>query len=141
MLESAQNPRLKAIRALHSRKHRESEGRFLLETTKLVVEAVKSGWPLDGIYCTENWFERHRDFTEPYEESDQEILLVSEKVFGNLTTLESPEGVVAIARYPREKFSVEVSENSCFALAVGIQDPGNLGTLIRTADAAGATAV
>lgn len=131
MIESPHNPRLKAVRALHARKHREGEHCFLLETTKLVMEALQAGWPLDGIYATESWLERHAGI--PAE-------LVSDRAFQGLTTLESPEGVVAVARYPISE-PLSVPPDAFFAMAVGLQDPGNLGTLIRTADAAGATAV
>lgn len=133
MIESPHNPRLKAIRALHARKHRDQEQRFLLETTKLVAEAIQAGWPLDGIYATEGWAARHEGIAPSVE-------ILSDRAFQGLTTLETPEGVVAVARYPVSA-PLSVPPDAFFAMAVGLQDPGNLGTLIRTADAAGATAV
>lgn len=128
-IESPQNPRLKAVRALHARKHREETRLFLLETTKLVQEALKANWKLEGIYATESWSQKYPEIP---------VTLVADRAFKDLTTLESPEGVVAIAHYPEDR---PVQASQLALIAVGIQDPGNLGTLIRTADAAGVDTV
>jgi TrmH family RNA methyltransferase len=135
ILTSLQNPKLKALRALHSRKGRKQANLFLLETTKLVQEALKSGWPLVEAFVTEAWLEKHGPL------QGIPTTVVAERLFGQLVTTETPEGVVAIARIPSPEAAVGVPEGAFFVVADALQDPGNLGTVIRTADAVGASAV
>lgn len=135
LLTSLQNPKLKALRSLHSRKGRKQSGSFLLETTKLVQEAFKSRWPLDEVFATEEWVARYGAV------EGVPLTLVSERLFSQLVTTESPEGVVAVARLPEESELPEPTGTAFYVVADALQDPGNLGTIIRTADAVGATAV
>lgn len=135
ILTSLQNPKLKALRALHSRKGRKQAAAFLLETTKLVQEAIKSAWPLEEVFATEAWVEK---YGAP---AGVTLTLVAERLFDQLVTTETPEGVVAIARIPAPEAEIAVSDDAFFVVADSLQDPGNLGTVIRTADAVGASAV
>lgn len=135
LLTSLQNPKLKALRSLHSRKGRKQSGSFLLETTKLVQEAFKSRWPLDEVFATEEWVARYGAV------EGVPLTLVSERLFSQLVTTESPEGVVAVARLPEKSELPEPTGTAFYVVADALQDPGNLGTIIRTADAVGATAV
>lgn len=135
LLTSLQNPKLKALRSLHSRKGRKQSGSFLLETSKLVQEAFKSRWPLDEVFATEEWVARYGAV------EGVPLTLVSERLFSQLVTTESPEGVVAVARLPEESELPEPTGTAFYVVADALQDPGNLGTIIRTADAVGATAV
>ncbi|MBO9540633.1 RNA methyltransferase [bacterium] len=135
ILTSLQNPKLKALRALHTRKGRKQAGLFLLETTKLVQEALKSGWPLVEAFVTESWLAKYGTL------DGVPTTLVAERLFDQLVTTETPEGVVAIAKIPAPAATVPVPENAFFVVADSLQDPGNLGTVIRTADAVGASAV
>lgn len=134
MLESLQNPRLKAVRALHARKGRQAAGHFLLETTKLLQEASAAAWPLVEVFATAPWLERYgAPAGIPCTE-------VAEKIFGALVTTETPEGVVAVARLPGDR-PLPAAPDAWYLLVEALQDPGNLGTLIRTADAVGLAAV
>lgn len=135
ILTSLQNPKLKALRTLHSRKGRKQAGAFLLETTKLVQEALKSGWPLQEAFVTEAWQEKYGAL------DGVPTTLVAERLFDQLVTTETPEGVVAIARIPDPATAIAVPGDAFFVVADALQDPGNLGTVIRTADAVGASAV
>lgn len=135
MLTSLQNPKIKAVRALHAKKGRVEAGAFLLETTKLVQEALKSGWPIIEVFATEEWVSRYGSL------DSVELTLVSDRIFPSLVTTETPEGIVALAKLPSMTALPAVNEKSWFIACEAIQDPGNLGTIIRTADAAGASAV
>lgn len=135
LLTSLQNPKLKSLRSLHARKGRKQAGLFMLETTKLVQEAIASGWPLEEVFATEEWVAK---YGAP---ADAPVTLVAERLFTQLVTTETPEGVVAVARLPQEPELPKVTATSFFVVADALQDPGNLGTIIRTADAVGATAV
>lgn len=135
ILSSLQNPKLKQLRALHARKDRQKQRAFLLETTKLLEEARLWNWPLVEVFATPAWLERHgAAWNAP-------VTAVSEAIFAALVTTETPEGVVAIARMPDVPPLPELQPQSLFVALDALQDPGNLGTIIRTADAAGATAL
>ncbi|MNX02507.1 putative TrmH family tRNA/rRNA methyltransferase [compost metagenome] len=135
ILSSLQNPKIKQLRALHARKERQKQGRFLLETTKLLEEARLWRWPLEEVFATPTWLERHgSDWNAP-------VTVVAENLFGQLTTTETAEGVVAIAPIPVPPALPALAANSVIVALDALQDPGNLGTIIRTADAAGATAI
>ena len=135
ILSSLQNPKIKQLRALHARKERQKQGRFLLETTTLLQEARLWRWPLVEVFATPDWAERHgTDWNAP-------VTLVSESIFGQLTTTETAEGVVAIAAIPPNPVLPPLASDSLIVALDALQDPGNLGTIIRTADAAGATAI
>lgn len=135
ILKSLQNPKIKQVRALHARKERQKQGRFLLETTKLLEEARIWRWPLQAVLATPAWLERHgTDWNAP-------VTAVSEQIFPQLVTTETPEGVVAISPIPAAPSLPPLEARSLLVALDALQDPGNLGTLIRTADAAGATAL
>ncbi len=135
ILSSLQNPKLKQLRALHARKDRQKQGLFLLETTKLLEEARLWKWPLVEVFATPAWQERHgSDWNAP-------LTLVSDAIFPQLVTTETPEGVVAIAPIPTPPTLPALTPNTLVVALDALQDPGNLGTIIRTADAAGATAI
>lgn len=135
ILNSLQNPKIKALRALHSKKGRKQAGVFLLETTKLVQEAVLSDWPLVEVFATEAWLTRYP------QAGRTPVTLVAERLLGEMVTTETPEGVVAIARLPEAGELPAVAPEGVWVVVDGLQDPGNLGTIIRTADAIGAAAV
>lgn len=134
-LSSLQNPKIKRLRSLHQRKARQQERAFLLETTRLVEEAQQSGWPIEELFVTEHWAERYPELLRGAH------TVVAEELLPRLVSTETPEGVVAIARMREDWTLPPVVPQTLWVVADGLQDPGNLGTLIRTADAAGASAV
>ena len=135
ILTSLQNPKLKLLRALHARKERQKQQRFLLETTTLLEEARRWNWPIAEVFATPTWLERHgTHWNAP-------VTVVAESIFPQLVTTETPEGVVALAPIPTPASLPELAPDSLFVALDALQDPGNLGTVIRTADAAGAQAI
>ncbi len=131
MITSVQNPRVKAARKLHEAKGRKAEGLFLLEGTALLEEALACNWPIETIYATEAWQLRHQL---------PDATVVADHVLAHISTLQTPEGVVALARL-RGHVLPPLHERSLWLVADAIQDPANLGAMIRTADAAGADAI
>ncbi len=134
-ITSVQNPRVKLVRKLHEPKWRRREGLFLLEGTSVVEEALKSGWPVEEAFATERWLGRN---PWPYETP---IAEVSDHVMEAMSTLETPDGILALAVLPRESALPAIHARSLWLVADAIGDPGNLGAIIRTADAAGADAI
>ena len=137
MLTSTQNPLIKKIRKLHTAKGRQEQDLFLLEGTHLLTEALAVDYPLVTVCCTTEWQEQHQQLWQYATSRCQRAELVSQSVLKAIATTVQPDGVVATAQRTLN------SPNCSGALSLGlaletIQDPGNLGTIIRTAAAAGA---
>ena len=136
MLTSLQNPLVKEIRKLHQAKYRRQQQRFLLEGTHLVQEALAVTYPLDTVCYTPLWQQRHGDLARLLDLQARQVNLVSPAVLAALATTVHPDGVVAVA--PQAAPPVSPALVGVGVLVEALQDPGNLGTLIRTAVAAGA---
>jgi TrmH family RNA methyltransferase len=117
-----------AVRALRNRKTRQIECKFTVEGRIGVSEALSSGWPIHGLYCT--------DVSGIPEEWKAERVTARE--MERMSTLTSPPGVLAVVGMPDATASVlDVSSLNSPSLSLvldGLSDPGNLGTIIRTAD-------
>ncbi|MEL6398508.1 MAG: RNA methyltransferase [Cyanobacteria bacterium J06607_6] len=135
MLTSLKNPWIKELRKLHQSKHRRSQQQFLVEGTHLVQEAIATGYPLQAICATAAWQTHHADLWAQVQANSERHEIVSPEVLAAIATTQTPDGVVAIA--PRQP-AVPLPHQPQLGLAVeAIQDPGNVGTLIRTAAAVG----
>ena len=137
MLTSLQNPLVKQIRKLHSSKERREQGVFLLEGTHLLEEACAVDYPLVTLCCTPEWLSLHQELWQQACQRAERTEIVSAEIVKAIATTVQPDGVVATA-----KISVSQNEVPLSGLAIAletVQDPGNLGTIIRTAAAAGAS--
>ncbi|MBE9004412.1 RNA methyltransferase [Fortiea sp. LEGE XX443] len=137
MLTSLQNSLVKQIRKLHSTKERHKQELFLLEGTHLLEEACAVGYPLVTVCCTSQWQVSHSSLWEAVSSRCDRAEIVSEEVLEAIATTIQPDGVVATAKRSIGQNQIPLTG---IALALEtIQDPGNLGTIIRTAAAAGAS--
>jgi RNA methyltransferase, TrmH family len=136
MLTSTQNPLVKQIRKLHGAKERRASELCLLEGTHLIQEAIAVQYPLTTLCCTEQWQEHHPQLWSLGQETCARVELVSDEVMRSIATTVTPDGVVAIA--PRLAIPTPPIPAQLTIVLDTIQDPGNLGTMIRTAVAAGA---
>ncbi len=137
MLTSLQNPLVKEIRKLHSAKERHKQGLFLIEGTHLLEEALAVNYPLVAVCCTPAWQIAHPSLWQKAQEKCDRAEVVSEDVIAAIATTVQPDGVVATAKRGHRQTQVPFS-GLVLALET-VQDPGNLGTMIRTAAAAGAS--
>ncbi|GGC93375.1 putative tRNA/rRNA methyltransferase YsgA [Thalassobacillus devorans] len=126
MLTSLQNTRVKQWIKLKKRRDREKSQTFLVEGFHLVEEAVKSDWAIQEVIVQEN-------MEAPIWMAHERITQVSKEVFAALADTETPQGIAAVVEM--KQFSPASFRH--VLLIDAVQDPGNLGTLIRTADAAG----
>lgn len=130
-------PRIVAARRLQRRRDRDQAGRFLAEGPQAVREALAAGVVLE-LFGTPAGLERHADLTA----QAQEVSPVTEDALEALAETVSPQGLVALC----EQVDVPIAEAlakqpKLVAVLAEIRDPGNAGTILRTADAAGAEAV
>lgn len=142
MLSDA-NARLAAARRLTSRKGRREAGRFLAEGAQAVREAMAEPAVVVEVFATAQALDRHRDLLGAGQpDSNVTVSEVSPRAAAELSETVHPQGLVAVCR------AIDVELEVAFARAPGLvaglveaTDPGNAGTILRTADAAGADAV
>ncbi len=133
MITSLQNPLVKTIRQLHQAKHRQRQSQVLLEGTHLVTEALATQQTLIVVCHTQAWQEKNPQLSASLSSHAQRIELVSPEVLAALATTQTPDGIIAtIDRPPPQAIHLQ----SLGLVLESIQDPGNLGTIIRTAAAA-----
>ncbi|HUR36649.1 MAG TPA: RNA methyltransferase [Terriglobales bacterium] len=137
---SAQNALLKGMRKAFSRSE-PVDGHFAVEGFKLIEEAIRSGLKLRAVVFSKSGTVR-ADRLLPQLSAHTEALQVDDKLFASIVETESPQGVAALVSAKDHKLDslLAVSE-PLLVVAVGLQDPGNLGTIIRSAEAFGATGV
>ncbi|MBN4006193.1 RNA methyltransferase [Nostoc sp. LPT] len=137
MLTSLQNSLVKQIRKLHSTKERHKQQLFLLEGTHLLEEACAVNYPLETVCCTPEWQVAHPSLWEEACSRCDRAEIVSREVLDAIATTVQPDGVAATAKRSQRQTQLPFTG---LALALEtVQDPGNLGTMIRTAAAAGAS--
>ncbi len=140
-ITSLSNPLIKQARALRQRKERVETGLFLVEGIHHVGEAVQCGWDVDAIlYAPETLTSDFgRELTSRVT-LQAKLQPVSAQVMESLAEKDNPQGILAIVRQKRTRLDELVSIRSGAAV-VSPQDPGNVGTILRTLDAVGADAL
>lgn len=131
MLTSLQNQLVKDVRKLHQSKFRRQQQQFLLEGTHLLQEALLAAYPIDIGCHTEAWAQRYPALANDLRHHAARVEVVSEPVMAALATTVHPDGVVAIV--PRREASPDPDLTGIGLAIETLQDPGNLGTIIRTA--------
>jgi TrmH family RNA methyltransferase len=135
VIKSTHNSLLKEIRKLHNSKGRREQQLFLLEGTHLLEEACAVGHPLATVCCTPQWQEQHQELWERAAKLADRTELVSARVLESIATTIEPDGVLATAH----RTATAPPQLSTLGIALEtIQDPGNLGAIVRTAAAANA---
>jgi len=122
---------IKHIQSLKQIKFRKEHGLFVAEGPKIVGELPVSDIKVEAVYALEEWIEHSKG---KFEYLKAEINQVSSKELERISNLSSPNQVLAVCRLP-ERDATEISdEDGSIIMLDGIRDPGNLGTIIRTAD-------
>lgn len=136
LITSRRNPLVKRLRQLHSARGRRELGLLLVEGTHLLQEVLRLGLRPVDLLATEAWWARHPELLQAVAPGVR-LVPVSEEVLAAVATTEHPDGVVLTLEPP-----APAADAVTFVLALDrLQDPGNLGTLMRTALAAGVGAL
>ena len=141
MISSKQNPKIKEIRALHTRKGRQESKKFLVEGIPPVSEALTSGARLDSVFYAPDLLESvyARGLIPEMERTGLPCFPVSVEVFESIADKENPQGILAVAHTPTYSLANFNPINLNWGVALlAPQDPGNIGTILRTIDAVGA---
>lgn len=139
-ITSLTNQTIKDIRALHMRKEREATGQFLAEGLKIIVDALDQGFaPQILVYGKDA--DRHPLLDRAIAETLKthgEVLEVTREILEKISRKDNPQMVIAVfAQVIRQLSDIEPSSAEVWVALEQVRDPGNLGTIIRTADAAG----
>ncbi|MFS0854452.1 TrmH family RNA methyltransferase [Microbacterium sp. 179-I 3D4 NHS] len=143
MLENPRSPRVRAVAKLTKRSARTETGLFLLEGPQAVREALTyRPEAIVELFATPTGWERHADIRGMAGDAGVEVEYVTEYVLNAMADTVTPQGLVAVVRQtPTSVRDVFASSPRLVAICEEVRDPGNLGTIIRAADAAGADAV
>jgi len=138
-ITSRKNPHIQRInKLLSSNQYRQSERAFVLEGVRLVEEAAKSEWTITEVFYSEKLNDRGKQLIANLSQRGVAIFQVSDQVMDDITETEKPQGVVAVLSARQLPLS---KQPSLILILDAIRDPGNVGTILRTASAAGVDAV
>lgn len=144
-INSPQNPRIKNLVRLREGKHRRRQGQFIVEGLRELQRALQAGVPISEFYaCEPLWADPETlDLAEAIDAlPGVERFQVAEPAFRKASARENPDGVLAVAPMPvRTLDDLVLSPTPLLLIVEHVEKPGNLGTLMRTADAAGVDAV
>jgi RNA methyltransferase, TrmH family len=144
LITSAANPLVKRVRLLADRKHRRREGAFVVQGIQPVWQAVEAGAEIETLVVAPGLL-RHDGaaaMVEAQESAGVRVARLSDELFGRIADRDGPSGLAAIVRaVPVSLADLEHGDGAVFAALDEVGNPGNLGTIVRTASAAGAAGV
>jgi RNA methyltransferase, TrmH family len=139
VITSTHNAKIQLLRALAGRsKERRSEAAFIAEGVRLVEEALKADWPFRFVLASEDLSDRGEALVRELEGKHIDVERVSSPILASVSETEKSQGILAVLEYS----TLPLPPSIDFVLILDqVRDPGNLGTLLRTAAAAGVQAV
>lgn len=139
MITSVHNPKIQSVRKLQAQaKVRGEEGAFVIEGVRLAEEALQAGWIAQLVFFTDRLDERGKAVVDRFSSQGTPAEQVSEEVMKAVSETETPQGLLVVVT----EQTLPIPRTPDFLLILdGIRNPGNLGTVLRTADAAGVQAV
>lgn len=140
-INSKDNKLIKYIKKLQtSSKFRREEGLFVAEGLRVCVEAALSKVPVKYVLLTENALSKHKEELAPLLAYTDEIYLASDKAMSAACDTTTPQGVICVIKTLDNNIDLDTINNK-YILLENLQDPSNLGTVLRTADALGLNGV
>ncbi len=144
-ITAVSNPRVKSVRALAMKKTRDEAGTFLVEGMKLVRDAFDNGWQIETLIFNSALIGENPEVAElaaNVRAKGGDILEVSGKVLGSITRRDNPQMVAGVMKQQWRDLPKDVRDPDTVWIALDrVRDPGNLGTIIRSTDAAGADGI
>ena len=127
------NNQIKQLRALHRRKYRQKYNKFMVEGEKIALEVLRhSSWPILQVYATDSWIKTHQESLYAH---FKKTLTLTERELKQLSALSTPSPVLIVSDIPEpSELDKELLQESLILFLDQIQDPGNLGTILRIAD-------
>ena len=129
-ITSLQNNYIKLLKKLVTKKYRLEYGKFSVENLKIILDALRDGYDFETLFVSRDFINRHLDsFNFLQEKSQASYCIIDEAIFSHFSQLDTPAGIIAIYRIPETK---KITNDSVIYLN-NIADPGNMGTILRTA--------
>ena len=136
LITSKDNETIKHIRKLKEKKYRDEYGEYIVEGIKLINEAIGEKQNVKTIIICDNCDKEAINQSSMYEVAKLNCVYVDEKVFNTITEVKNPQGILAIIEKQNKEKQINYNEDIIVVLD-DIQDPGNLGTILRTVDSVG----
>lgn len=137
VITSKDNELVKNIKKLKDKKYRDQEHKYVIEGIKLIEEAIAENAKIDIIVVCEDCVKNEEiDSKLLYEVAKYNCIYVSQRVFETITDVKNPQGILAVIKKEEADSSIDFSEDLIVILDK-VQDPGNLGTILRTVDSIG----
>ena len=144
MITAKDNEKVKYTKSLLKTKNRTKESKFIIEGYRILTLAIECSADIEYVFINEDFEnkEEHIKFLETLKEKNMKIYKTTNKIFDDLVDTETTQGILGVVRFKQKNIEESLNEDSRFVLILDrIQDPGNMGTIIRTADAAGIDAI
>lgn len=135
VITSKDNETVKMLKKLKDKKYRDQENCYIIEGIKLVQEALQEKAKIRLVVICDDCSAQEADFSSElkYEIARLECVYVSEKIFSSISNVVNPQGILAVVEKNNEQSEVDFNDD-LFLILDDIQDPGNMGTILRTAD-------
>lgn len=143
-IESSSNKQIKWIKSLSQKKARWKEKSFIVEGIRSVEQALKSGCEVELIAYSDrlNSNEKGQNLLSQILSSDISSICIEDRLFSHISDTENPQGVLAAVKFHFKTIEDSLKEKeNFFVLLDRVQDPGNMGTIIRTAEALGSNGI
>lgn len=142
-LTGSGNPVIKEVRSLRNRSAREEKGLYFIEGYRFVAEALKASADILYIIVSETFLAGHgkTDLTDMVEKSSIRCYVIPDHIFESISDTKNPQGLLAVLRLGKRMQGEAGFENGMLVVTDMVKDPGNMGTIIRTADAAGCAGI
>lgn len=142
-LTGSQNPLIKEVRALRNKSGREEKGLYFIEGARFVAEALKENIRIRYVVVSETFSSGSGSYELLKKLNDTEIncYVVPDSLFASISDTQTPQGILAVLGLERKQLMDAELSGGLLVILDTIKDPGNMGAIIRTADAAGCTGV
>lgn len=134
-ITSIKNNKIKELRKLYKKKYRKRQAQFVLEGLRLIRGAYRADAGIEDIFLTKKFYGNHKD-EKFIIDNQNKLLFVNSKLIYEVADTDNPQNIIAVVNEPQTE-AKEVLAKDYILVIDQIQDPGNMGTLIRTAAAAG----
>lgn len=144
MITSSSNSIIKEIKSLHRKKDRWIKRSFFVEGIRAVEECIKSSTKIAYLVYSDMLFSINggKELFDKLDPQKNKLYYISDKLFKEISDTEKPQGILAVVEYDLKKIDEVLKDKENFIILLDrVQDPGNIGTIIRTADAFGSNGV
>ncbi len=144
MITSSSNSLIKHVRLLHKKKIRWESKNFFVEGLRSVKESIISHAEIEYFLYSDSLFETKggKDLFSLIDKNYENVYNITDKLLKEISDTQNPQGIIAVVRFNKNSLNEALKERNNFLILLDrVQDPGNMGTIIRTADALGANGI